>query len=196
MFERIFGFDVWTVHETVEDPGRRPTTQETIRYRCLTCGIEEHGGGVPNPVVDLRMRQHLVESHIGNGAESLKREHISDHGELIQVWFGSDADEVESLEVQPIRDFVRAAAGRLVRGETISTHERNQIAALFAQFSDLYNPHLYSCSTKGCRNESDKRLLFRGEPDEAFGDEVNGRRICCRCKRVAVFAEVPVYLRS
>lgn len=47
-------------------------------YSCRMCGVEEHGGGVPNPGLYSRMRAHLREAH----AEPASAEFTIVHEEL------------------------------------------------------------------------------------------------------------------
>jgi hypothetical protein len=78
-FRRLYGFDVWI-----------ETDDDTIRYRCLTCSLVEHGGGRPNVGLPSRMKQHLRENHPDVDVEPLKREHVERGDMLVQVWFGVD----------------------------------------------------------------------------------------------------------
>jgi hypothetical protein len=100
--------------------------------------------------------------------------------------------EVKQMQISPITDFLRMMAGKLYRHEQLSANERMQIGAFYSQFPELVNPYVYTCSKLDCVNAKEHRLLFRNDRDNAFGLEVDGRRACSICKRVANFTEIPL----
>jgi hypothetical protein len=79
MFQREYGFDVSVDSAT-----------NSISYKCEMCGRSEHGGGVPNPGLYARMKQHLRENHRLPTPDNLKREDVVRGRDLVKVWFGYD----------------------------------------------------------------------------------------------------------
>jgi hypothetical protein len=57
-------------------------------YRCRLCGIEEHGGSIPNAGLYARMKAHLRELHSVRDADRLTPTYIERSSDSAEVLLG------------------------------------------------------------------------------------------------------------